>query len=118
MLAPAESLPVRVRAYARPVKGRTGISDDPKSPLGPSEWAIIFDSETYADAAQQGRVCAYQLRQRGRLRKQGLVYDPRSLTDPERSAVYRFPAARCREVGAGQVFSRQIFAPYLFDRPA
>src|SRR5262249_38326795 len=99
----AEPMPIAVRAYAyranekpskRDKEADAAAGDVPRDPepLGPSEYALIFDCETFTDAAQQLRVGGYQLRSAGMLVEEGFFYDPLSLTDAERSTLYGYAA--------------------------
>jgi len=74
-----ESLPVAVRAYAEPPQKRSRNADTRKRRnQGPSEWALIFDTETTTDAVQQLRIGTYQVRKAGELWEAGLFYDSQS----------------------------------------
>lgn len=90
-----ETLPVAVRAYASPppLPRRPGPQSQGPKPLGPSEWALVFDTETTTDATQQIRFLAYQVRDRGDLFEAGLAYHPASL-DAAEVAVLKEYAAR------------------------
>jgi hypothetical protein len=48
---------------------------------------LVFDTETWPDAAQNLRIGTYQLRQRGRLRDKGIFYNPDEVTDGELAAL-------------------------------
>ena len=45
-------------------------------PAPPSEWTLVFDTETTVDAAQRLRIGAYQFRKGDELDEAGLFYDP------------------------------------------
>jgi hypothetical protein len=85
--SPVDRLPIRLRGYAavppRPVRREKG--DD----LPPGEWVLIFDTETTTDAVQRLRLGAFQLLKAGRLRRQGLFFDPEpnAVTEEEAEAL-------------------------------
>ncbi len=55
----------------------------------PSDWVLVFDTETWPDAAQNMRIGTYQLRQRGRLRDKGIFYNPEEVRDFELAVLQR-----------------------------
>src|SRR5579862_1754875 len=75
----ARELEVAVRAWAvpgymrRPGRHRSTRS---RRDLGPSEWVLVFDTETTVDLSLRLRVGCYQLRRNGRVREKGLFVDP------------------------------------------
>lgn len=87
MTAPvAESMTIAVRAHALTHRDRNGAWQtrwQSRGQIEPSQFALIFDTETTIDAAQQLRAGAYQFREHGQLREEGLFYDPLSLSAQE-----------------------------------
>ena len=76
-------LPVALRAYAQ-----TGYipNPPPRSVQGlpePSEWVLIFDTETTTDPTQRLRFGTYQVRRKGVLRDSGIFYDTEALADAD-----------------------------------
>ena len=62
-------------------------------PAPPSEWTLVFDTETTVDAAQRLRIGAYQFRKGDELDEAGLFYDPAALiSEPS----WRLPQAASR----------------------
>ena len=83
-----DHLPIAVRAFAGPQYRVLSDPDDrtPKRrrPITPaSEWVLIFDTETTADAAQALRFGAYQFRKGDELDEAGIIYDPDNVTPAE-----------------------------------
>ena len=80
-------LAVAVRAWAKAdyleEAKRHARADKRFRDLGPSAWALVFDTETTIDPGQSLRVGCYQLRRRGRLRQAGLFYEPSAVTEAE-----------------------------------
>jgi hypothetical protein len=87
-----ESMPVAVRAFAlrtdqQPTLPSLGKDKPPKKP---SDWVLIFDTETTTDAAQRLRFGTYQLRKAGVLKEQGLFYDVNALQPAELDTLKRY----------------------------
>ena len=61
-----DRLPVAVRAYVPPPPPKPSAESSRKTrsgkPTPPSEWTLVFDTETTVDAAQRLRIGAYQFR--------------------------------------------------------
>ncbi len=106
---PLEELPIAVRAFAVPAKDR---------PIGPSEFALIFDTETTVDAAQQLRVGAYQFRQMGELKEAGLFYDPDSLTMRDVGVVQAYAQENDLVVRTDREFVDEVFFSLAYERNA
>lgn len=72
-------LPIHLRAYA--------IAPDQKparaTSIGPSEWTLVFDTETTTDHAQALRFGTYQWHRNEQLIEAGLFYRPEGLTPDE-----------------------------------
>jgi hypothetical protein len=60
--------------------------------LGPSDWSLIFDTETMPDLGQALRILTWQVRLKGTLIEEGIGYDPDQLTDAELECVRRYGA--------------------------
>ncbi|WP_336490662.1 hypothetical protein [Methylobacterium nigriterrae] len=73
----ADYLPLSIRAYAEPIGGRARPSsgDARRLTTSPSEWTLVFDTETTTDAAQELRFGAYQVRQGEELHEAGIIYN-------------------------------------------
>src|SRR5690349_8705953 len=84
------SIPITVRAYAE--AGEKGPRHEPrtsrKSPE-PSDWELIFDTETTTGAAKAIRFGTYQLRKGGALCEAGLFYSTDTLTGAEQKTLRR-----------------------------
>ena len=92
-----DRLPIALRAYARRRRrNRCGASRRKRSskPAPPSEWTLIFDTETTVDAAQRLRIGAYQFRNGDELDEGGLFYDPAIISEEELSLLRRISAER------------------------
>jgi DNA polymerase family B len=93
-----DRLPIALRAYAPPLPAKLGARplretrSLKSSP--PSEWTLVFDTETTVDAAQRLRVGAYQFHNRDELDEGGLFYDPAIISEEELSLLRRVAAER------------------------
>ncbi len=120
-MAAPEPRSIAVRAYATPMPRAAAPSSSaprqrsPTASIGPSEWSLIVDTETTVDAAQQLRFGVYQVRRGDDLNAQGLFYDPATLTDDERSILYRFATTRGFALHVLADFIDDIFLRYLYD---
>ena len=85
----SDYLPIAVRAFAlppgEPIEDRSARQRRSK-PVAPSEWTLVFDTETTIDPAQQLRIGAYQLRKGGEQDEAGLFHDPAALSAAEQYA--------------------------------
>jgi hypothetical protein len=87
----AERVEGAVRAWTSTRKpkrrdsGSPGIGDveEPWRDPGPSEWSIVFDTETTLSIDQELRVLAYQVRQGDEVVEAGFAYNPRRLDAPD-----------------------------------
>src|ERR1700739_3516781 len=89
-------LPLAARAYvplADPQRQRRS-----RSSPGPSEWVLVFDTETTTDPALRLRFGTFQLRYAGRLVKHGVFYEPDTLSKRERSILVRYPRSHGLEL--------------------
>lgn len=81
-----EAMTIAVRAYASKIDAITYTkpSQAPtrKTP-SPSEWTLIFDTETTTDPAQTLRFGTYQVRKNGELEESGFFYNPDAMRTDE-----------------------------------
>lgn len=91
-----DRLPIAVRAFAAPPGERAEERSARKrwsKPAAPSEWTLIFDTETTADAAQRLKIGSYQLRKADELDEAGLFHDPTALSAGELDLLKRYASA-------------------------
>ena len=111
-----ELLPVALRAYAEPPsKKLRGKGTSKRKGLRPSEWTLVFDTETTIDSAQQLRFGAYQVRKAGELYETGLFYDPESLNAAEVATLEAYAADRGLAVHTREGFVEGVFFLYAYD---
>jgi DNA polymerase type B, organellar and viral len=88
-----DSLAIALRAFAPlPAKPneKKAVRRRSFQPTPPSEWTLVFDTETTVDAAQRLRIGAYQFRKGDELDEAGLFYDPAALSEAELEITKRF----------------------------
>src|SRR5271167_1906566 len=95
----ADPLPIAVRAFAPPApKPEPKTKPNNKKPARrhfgkpapPSDWTLVYDTETTADAGQRLRIGAYQLRKGDALDEAGLFFDPKALSPKELDLLREF----------------------------
>ncbi|MDA8051100.1 MAG: hypothetical protein M0002_14055, partial [Rhodospirillales bacterium] len=115
-----DALPIAVRAF---LDDGTWASGKPARParwrqvrdIGPSDWTLIFDTETTIDAAQQFRFGCYQLRKGDRFDETGIFYDPESLTEAEHAVIARYAEASGHNLMTASEFIDGIFYGVAYD---
>jgi hypothetical protein len=93
MTSPIKDATIAVRTFVDDGSFKLGLTK-PKSSraymlrdIGQSDFTLIFDTETFTDAALRLRFGCYQLRHGRDLDEAGIFYDPESLTDQELALV-------------------------------
>lgn len=109
---------IAVRAYAESPKRYVNIPKQVMPDIGPSEWSLIFDTETTTDAAQQLRFGCFQLRNYGELRRTGIFYDPETLNKKELKLILRFTKQHGFELLSLPEFTERVFLYYTYDLSA
>ncbi len=110
---------IALRAYA--VQSDNNLPSSLRSspsPIGHSEWALIFDTETTTDAAQQLRFGCYQLRKSGLLQEAGIFYDSASLNIKEEALLQLYAQKHSLELIFVQEFIEEIFFHYAYGLSA
>lgn len=102
-------LPVALRAYAQtgnipypPPRSVQGLPE-------PSEWVLVFDTETTVDPAQRLRFGTYQVRRKGVLRDAGIFYDAEALTDADIEILQAYSSEQRVSCMPVAVFIEDIF---------
>lgn len=104
-----EPRPIAIRAFAWPPKKKFRKPEKRWNPLPPSNWYLVFDSETFTDAAQQLRVGTYQLLEGNMVHEEGFFYDPQSLTAEELSLLESYAESHDKTIRTLEEFIREIF---------
>ena len=111
--------PIALRAYAPPPPSKPSGEPSRKTRSGktapPSEWTLVFDTETTVDAAQRLRIGAYQFRKGDEMDEGGLFYDPAIISDEELSLLRRVAAERGLNVRSVPEFIDDVFFARAYD---
>src|SRR5437016_2751532 len=83
--ASPERFPVALRAYVPSGRAEGSGSSFRKRDAGPSDWSLVFDTETTTKASQRLRFGSYQVRNSDQLFERGLFYDPNVLKRAEQA---------------------------------
>jgi hypothetical protein len=75
----------------------------------PSDWVLVFDTETSTDAGQSLRIGSYQVREGDRLHEVGLFYEPAALSVAESATLADFSVARDLRLITREEFVERIF---------
>ena len=111
-MSPPSPSTVALRAYtekpdSKPVASKDRLRADQVSP-----WTVVFDTETTIDAAQQLRLGFFQVRRHEALRREGVFYDPQSLTEADLETLQGYAETHELEVITAQAFVRKVFLRY------
>ncbi len=86
-----------------------------KRNISPSEWTIIFDTETTTDAAQQLRFGTYQVRKDKELIERGVFYDNQILKETEIETLKNYAEKQDLKVLTVEKFIEDIFYGVGYD---
>lgn len=94
----SQPLPIVVRAYVCKAKSSMTQTKNVKKTshkkiAGPSEWTLIFDTETTTNASQKLRFGSYQVRKSGDLMESGIFYDPETIKKSEQKTLEAYVEA-------------------------
>ena len=121
MVPEPEELEVAVRGWA------TSPSHANKSSMwttrlweapGPSEWMLVFDTETTTDHVQRLRFGGWQAHRAGLLQRHGLFYDPETVTDDELDALKQVAGDQGLELHPVGEWIEEVFFPLAVDLSA
>jgi hypothetical protein len=108
----AEPMQIYLRGHAVGATGKA--SRKPQASrvardAGPSEWTLIFDTETAIDSAQEIRVGSYQVRKSGKLIEQGLFYDEAALNEDELRTIRTYSGSKGLKLLSRATFLERTF---------
>lgn len=115
---------IAVRGYAVPVHvtGDKGGNERKKSKRKrrktlktPSEYSLVFDTETTADHTQNLRIGSYQVHKGMVLIERGLLYEPDALTPAEIDPMKSYSRMNGLVLHTREEFVRQVFYKYGYD---
>jgi hypothetical protein len=109
---------IAIRAYTeRP--GRDPLGSLPaKMGLTPSKWTIVFDCETSVEANQQLRVGFFQTREKSKLERSGLFFDPSAISESEERLIRSYASLHNLEVLTIAQFRTDVLLKYGYTRHA
>jgi hypothetical protein len=110
---PFDHLPAAVRAYV-PLAEAEMRKRWRQSPE-PSEWTLVFDTETTTDPSQRLRFGSFQWRRHGQLERSGLFYDPAALTKAEVQTLHRFARMHQLELMIVETFVETVFYRLAYE---
>src|SRR3984893_11437296 len=108
-----DHLPLAIRAYvplAEPERRRRSRP----SPI-PSEWYLIFDTETTTDPSKRLRFGSFQWRRAGELERHGLFYDPTALSKREQQVIARYARENGFELLTKEDFVESVFFKLAYE---
>lgn len=107
-------LDIAIRAYTEvPGKTAVGSKPPPKGHDTPSQWVLVFDTETTTCAEQALRVGSFQVRKQGEVELEGFFYDPKKLSDWEIQLLTVYALAGGFEVLTVDEF-RELFLVFAY----
>jgi hypothetical protein len=86
-----------------------------RSSAGPSEYTLVFDTETTTDASQRLRIGCYQFRRGDVLDEQGLFFDPSVLSIAEQELLAAFAKSHGLKCMTKAAFIDDIFYGLAYD---
>ncbi len=109
---------IAVRAYAQ--KENIPISRPPKKHIKkksdlPSEWVLVYDTETTTDETQNMRFGSYQIRKNDLLDESGVFYDPEILTKSEQTTLKKYTEKHQLKFMTVREFVDEIFYPIGYE---
>lgn len=110
-----QPMTISLRAIEELVESRRKSTDKPperskpRKQAGPSEWILVFDTETAVDAAQHLRYGSYQIRKDDELFEEGLFYDPDAIAADEQAALRDYAAAHGLVLHTRASFVEDVF---------
>ena len=110
----SDELPIALRAYVTKNEPITTISPPmqkrpARKKLEPSQWTLIFDTETTIDASQKLRFGTYQVRKGDIKTHKGIFYDDTVLSEDEINTLKECALAHNLNILTVQEFIKKIF---------
>ncbi|WP_439575950.1 hypothetical protein [Phreatobacter sp.] len=115
-----DRLEISIRSYvAKPSSGKKKATRKPPPPPSkPSEWTLIFDTETTVDHRQRLRFGAYQIRHGDQLVERGRFFDPDAMTATEIALLKRTAEGTDIQVMPVRQFVTKILFGIAYDLDA
>jgi hypothetical protein len=107
---------IAIRAYSEDPNRDPVSTRPPTEEIDASRWTLVFDCETTIDATQRLRVGFYQLRNDGKLEKEGIFFDPNAISPDEESRLRVYAKLRDIEILTIAVFRSEVFLKFGYTR--
>lgn len=114
----AQAMGIAVRAYAQKVNipiSRPAKKHIKKKSDLPSEWVLVYDTETTTDETQNLRFGSYQIRKNDLLEESGVFYDPEILTKTEQATLKKYAEKHQLKFITVREFVDEIFYPIGYE---
>lgn len=108
-----DRLAISVRAFVPPPKTKTFPRN--KLSQGPSEWTLVFDTETTTDARQALRFGTYQVRRRDQLVEAGIFFSGEELNKSEQAIIRRCASSHGLRLMTKEEFVEEVFYGIGYD---
>jgi hypothetical protein len=115
LTAEPERFPVALRAFVTSGPPKKRGNSKRKRDAGPSEWSLVFDTETTIDQSQRLRFGPYQVRKNDDLYERGLFFDPEVLSPDEQAVLRRYAQEHELKVRTRVEFIDDIFFGIGYD---
>lgn len=106
------NIPIAVRAYVARQQAGKPRKQTFRRKAGPSEFVLVFDTETTTDAAQALRFGTYQARKDGELIEAGIFFEPEILAPAEQILIRKYAEANDLKVLTSGGFIENVFFRY------
>jgi hypothetical protein len=109
---------IAVRAYVQKAKKATPQTRKRRygaDGLKPSNFVLVFDTETNLDAAQHLRFATYQVRVDGRLDEEGLFFDPVTASKRDQRTLRRYAERNGLQCRTLSEFVDSVFYGIAYD---
>jgi len=114
-----ETLDVAVRGWTtNPRKRKVVWPHRWADPVGPSDWVLVFDTETTVDHVQQLRFGGWHLYRSSRLRRSGVFYHPDGITNAELDLLKQVAVDQGLEVHPVDEWIEEVFFGSAVDLSA
>jgi len=108
-------LPIAIRAFVPKAKANSSPQKFRRSLQGPSEWAVIFDTETTTTPEQELRLGTYQVRKSSELIEAGIFYNPDTLSSEEQDILKQYASGKGLELITKEEFIENVFFGIGYD---
>ena len=105
-------IPIAVRAYVMRQQAGKLHKQSFRREAGPSDFVLVFDTETTTDAAQALRFGTYHARENGELIEAGIFFEPEIITPAEQILIREYAETNDLNVLTRNGFVKNVFFKY------